>query len=240
MLHSILRITLLICLVQVGSVFFILSANAQNTSELGIGIGGLNYKGELSPTYQLENNRPALTIFYRKDISVPVTLRGAFTGGLLQANDENVKGVNEDTAPLHNYRQASMKGGLAEVSGVLEYNFFNYRNRRNKIHFTPYLFIGIAGFYADTKSTSSNAGLGNLNARGNMVNVAIPAGFGFKYAVSSRWNLGLEAGARKTLTDDLDHLGDQNAFLANRHTKDWYFYNGVSVSYTFYKIYCPE
>jgi hypothetical protein len=79
-----------------------------------------------------------------------------------------------------------------------------------------------------------------LNANGGMVGVAIPAGIGIKYALSPRWNLGLEAGARKTFTDELDHLVNQNAFIDNRHTKDWYFYSGVSVSYTFYKIYCPD
>ncbi|MBC6608543.1 outer membrane beta-barrel protein [Hymenobacter sp. BT188] len=240
MLHLLLRITLLTCFLQVGSVFFIASANAQNTSELGIGIGGLNYKGELSPNYQFENNRPALTIFYRKDISVPITLRGAFTGGMLQANDENVQGVNDATAPLHSYRQATMKGGLAEVSGVLEYNFFNYHNRKDKIHFTPYVFIGVAGFYANTKTTFEGQSFNIPNTSGGMLGVAIPVGAGIKYALSPRWNLGLEAGARKTFTDKLDHLSNENAFIANRNTKDWYFYNGVSISYTFYKIYCPD
>lgn len=240
MLHSLPFKTLLICLAQLGSVFFALSAQAQNTSELGVGIGGLNYKGDLSPAYQFENNRPALTVFYRKDISVPITLRGAFTGGLLQANDENVQGVNDATAPLHNYRKATMKGGLAELSAVLEYNFFDFHNRRDKIHFSPYLFIGVAGFYANTKTDFNNETLNSLNTKGGMLGVAIPLGMGLKYALSPRWNLGVEAGARKTFTDDLDHLSDQNALVANRHTRDWYFYNGVSISYTFYKIYCPD
>jgi outer membrane protein W len=234
MLHSFPFKTLLICLVQLGSVFFVSSAQAQNTTELGIGIGGLNYRGDLSPEYQFENNRPALTVFYRKDISVPITLRGALTGGMLQANDDNVQGVNDATAPLH------MKGGLAELSAVLEYNFFDFHNRRDKIHFSPYVFIGVAGFYANTKTDFNNAAISNLNTKGGMLGVAIPVGLGLKYALSPRWNLGAEAGARKTFTDNLDHLGDQNALIANRHTKDWYFYNGVSISYTFYKIYCPD
>jgi hypothetical protein len=240
MLHSLPFKTLLICLVQVGSVFFVSSAKAQNTSELGVGIGALNYKGDLSPAYQFENNRPALTIFYRKDVSVPITLRGAFSGGMLQANDLNVQGANGDIAPLHNYRRASTKGGLAEASAIIEYNFFDFHNRKNKIHFTPYVFIGVAGFYANTKTIYDSPVTEFLNTKGAMLGVAIPVGVGIKYALSPRWNLGLEAGARKTFTDELDHLSDQNAFLANRNTKDWYFYNGVSVSYTFYKIYCPD
>ena len=55
-----------------------------------------------------------------------------------------------------------------------------------------------------------------------------------------RWNLGLEVGARKEFTDKLDDISEQNPLIENRHDQDWYFYNGVSISYTFYKIRCPE
>ena len=45
---------------------------------------------------------------------------------------------------------------------------------------------------------------------------------------------------RKAFTDQFDHLGDQDPFLVNPHDQDWYYYNGVSLSYTFYKIRCPD
>lgn len=85
---------LLVCSLQAGSAFFCFSANAQNTSEVGIGIGATNYRGEISPRLQLQNSRPAFTVFYRKDVSVPLTLRGGFTAGLLRADDGNVSGVS--------------------------------------------------------------------------------------------------------------------------------------------------
>lgn len=238
--------TLLVCLVQAGSVFFVHSATAQNTSEIGLGLGGLSYKGELSPHYQFENNRPALTAFYRKDISAPITLRGSFTGGMLRADDRNVKGVNGNTAPLAAYRDANMKGTLLEVAGVVEYNFFDYHDRKDKTHFTPYVFVGLGGFYAHTKVQ----GRGISDSKYNSVfSVAIPAGLGLKYALSEHWNLGLEAGARKTFTDGMDRYdgkdlpvsgSEANKVLGNSNDKDWYFYNGLSVSYTIYKIRCPD
>ncbi|UOQ97614.1 hypothetical protein MUN81_20580 [Hymenobacter sp. 5317J-9] len=77
MIKSFVQSALLVCFVQAGSALFCASASAQNTSELGIGIGATNYRGEISPDYQLQNNRPAFTVFYRKDVSVPITLRGA-------------------------------------------------------------------------------------------------------------------------------------------------------------------
>lgn len=234
--------TLLVCLGQVGSVFFVHSLAAQNTTEIGLGLGGLNYKGELSPHYQFKNNRPALTAFFRKDISAPVTLRGAFTGGLLRADDGNVKGLNGATPPLSLYRQANMKGSLLEVSGAIEYNFFDYHNRKDKVHFTPYVFVGLAGFLANTETSSSLNP--QLNRKESIISLAIPAGVGVKYMLSTHWNLGLEAGARKTFTDNLDHVDGesrgQNDLIGNPHDQDWYFYNGVSISYTFYKIRCPD
>ncbi len=235
--------TLLVCLGHAGSVFFARTAAAQYTSEVGIGLGGLSYKGELSPAYQFENNRPALTAFYRKDISAPITLRGAFTAGLLRAADSNVQGTNGAVAPLPAYRQANMKGSLYEVSAVIEYNFFDYHFRKAKVHFTPYVFVGVAGFLANTNTATSNSALPALNRGGAFLGLAVPAGLGFKYALSPHWNLGLEVGARKVFSDQLDHIdgetGGQNGAVGNQHDQDWYFYNGLSISYTFYKINCP-
>jgi len=193
----------------------------------------------VSPQYQFQNNRPALTVFYRKDVSVPITLRGAFMGGLLRADDGNVTGVNGGVPPLQAYRQANTKGHLLELSGAVEYNFRDFHLRTDKRHFTPYLFIGIAGFYANTTTESVSLG-GTYNQSGSMFGIAVPMGVGFKYALSQHLNLGLEVGARKAFTDQLDHLSEQDPFLVNQHDQDWYFYNGLSLSYTFYKILCPD
>jgi hypothetical protein len=224
---------------QAGSVFFCASVFAQNTSELGIGLGATNYRGEVSPQYQLQNNRPAFTAFYRRDVSVPITLRGAFIAGLLRADDGNVTGANGGVAPVPAYRQANTKGNLLEASVVVEYNFLDYHYRTDKIHFTPYLFAGIAGFSANTKTVSTTLA-GEYNREGQTFGISIPVGVGFKYALSEFLNLGFEVGARKAFTDQLDHLSDQGPLLVNNHDQDWYYYNGFSLSYTFYKIRCPE
>ncbi|SET93832.1 type IX secretion system protein PorG [Hymenobacter actinosclerus] len=239
--------TLLIGLGSVGSVFFAQAAQAQNpgaqtTSEIGLGVGGLVYKGELAPHYQFRNNRPALTAFYRRDLTGAVTVRGALTGGMLRADDRNVKGLNGNQPPLSAYRDSHLKGSLLELSGGIEYNFFDYHNREDKVHFTPYVFVGVAGFYANT-DVQSNA-FPSLDKKASVLSLAVPVGVGFKYALSTHWNLGLEVGARKTFTDDLDHIDGktrgQTDEIGNPHDQDWYFYNGLSISYTFYKIHCPD
>lgn len=229
--------TLLVAFGSAGSVFFSVRAVAQNTSELGIGLGGLNYKGDLSPEYRLLNNRPAFSAFYRKDISAPVTLRGTVAYGLLRGNDADNKDENGNALPLPTLRQASMKGSLLDVAGTLEYNFFDYHNRRDKVHFTPYVYVGVAGFLAFTKTTGAQPG---FEQSGTVPGLAVPAGVGLKLALSRHWNLGLETGARKAITDMLDHVKEQSPAFANRFDQDWYYYTGVSISYTFYKIRCPE
>lgn len=241
MTKSIFQGALLVCIMQAGSAFFCNNANAQNTSEIGIGLGATNYRGEISPDYQLQNNRPALTVFYRKDVSVPITLRGGLMAGLLRADDGNVTGENGGVPPLQNYRQANTKGSVVEASAIVEYNFMDYHYRTDKVHFTPYLFAGIAGFYANTKTVTTNPALeGAFNREGSMLGLSIPAGVGFKYALSEHINLGLEVGVRKTFTDELDHLSTQDPLLVNPHDQDWYYYSGVSLSYTFFKIRCPD
>jgi hypothetical protein len=236
MIHLNSHKALLICLAQVGSVFFACHAQAQNTSEVGLGFGAVNYKGELSPEYRFANNRPAVSAFYRKDISAPITLRGNLMAGLLRADDKQVKGVNGDTAPLNASRGGYLKGSIYEVAGILEYNFFDYYGTKAKTRFTPFVFVGVAGFLSPVKTVLQDG----QTFSNTVIGVAVPAGIGAKVGLSRHWNLGLEVGARKAFTDELDQLSEQNNVIANRHDQDWYFYSGLSVSYTFYKIRCPE
>lgn len=229
---------LLICL-QLGSIFL---ARAQRTSELGLGIGATNYKGEISPHYRLENNRPALTVFYKKDISKPIALRGALLAGMLRASDEDID------LPVHQQRRADMKTNLVELSAGIDYNFLDFYDQRQRIRWTPYFFIGAALANYNNRVVFAN---NTIKPFENGFVVAIPAGIGFKYAMSYHWNLGMEIAARKTLLkagERIDYLKTGNyesnppAELPyqNPHDKDWYYYSGISLSYTFYRILCPD
>ncbi|NRT18469.1 hypothetical protein HNP98_001286 [Hymenobacter sp. 9A] len=199
-----------------------------------------NYRGEISPQYQFGNNRPAITAFYRRDVSVPVTLRGSVLAGLLRADDGDVTGANGGVPPLQGYRGSNVKGSVLEAAAAMEYNFLDYRSRKKKVHFTPYLFIGVGAYYANTRTVTTNQNLGPAyNQSGGHFGLVIPAGVGFKYALSQHFNLGLEVGVRKTFSDQLDNLSDQDPLLVNAHDNDWYYYSGLSLSYTFYKVRCP-
>ena len=244
---QLLQTTLLICF-QVGSVFFVpVSGLAQQrsnytTTELGVGLGGTTYKGEISPNYRFLNNRPALTVFYKKDVSPAIALRASLLAGIMRANDANTD------LPLNQSRQAAMKTNLAELAIGIDYNFLNYYDQRQRIRWTPYFFLGAALTNFNNRVDFQN---GDVKPFENGFVFSIPAGIGFKYALSYHWNLGLEVGARKTLFqqgENLDYLKKksytpeppQELPYRNPYDRDWYFYNGLSLSYTFYKLICPD
>ncbi|WP_205500532.1 type IX secretion system protein PorG [Rufibacter psychrotolerans] len=246
--------TLLICtLVQIGSVFFSLSATAQqqtgqprSTSELGIGIGGIVYKGEVAPRYRLQSNRPALNLFFKKDISNALAWRVGLLVGRIKAEDaqEKTSSFAKDL-PLAIYRKAAVTSSVLELSGGIDYNFLDYYDFRREVRWTPYFTVNVAGVLYNNKTTAVNpeiiypAGSGKNEAYRTAVTLAVPVGAGVKYALSEHWNLGFEAGVRVLLTDEFDNLSSQNEQVMNKYDRDLYFYNGVSISYTFYKINCP-
>ena len=106
----------------------------------------------------------------------------------------------------------------------MEYNFLNYRSETNRLKWTPYFTGGLGVVYSPN---------------GNTVQPCLPVGVGLRFIFKENWNLGIEAAARKMFTDALDNL-DGNSSAVNSSTKDWYIYNGFTVSYTFYDVYCPK
>jgi outer membrane protein W len=236
----------LICLIQAGLNLIPLpvvgQSNNVSTSEIGLALGGLNYKGELSPNYRFLNNQPALAVFYRKDISQPITLKGSvlLSHRIVNNNTFNDKAFD---LPLHNYRQAEAAVSVIEISAVGEYNFLDYYDFSQKVRISPYFFGGVSGMIYDVRLTTENDDLKDRLEKPSEKNaaVSIPFGVGVKYALSKHWNLGLEFGARKLFTDQADNLFEKDGKrLANPYLNDWLFFNGVSVSYTIYKIKCPN
>lgn len=235
----------LFTLIVIGATLLAQSALAQDnviTSELGVGIGGVNYKGEIAPAYKLENNQPALNLFFRRDISKPITLKGSLLFSHRVFKDNSFSD-NDLDLPLHNYRQAQTNFSMAEVAAIAEYNFLDYYDLTRKVRFTPYFFGGVSGIYYNVELSTENQTLQeplNKPAEKNVA-VAVPFGVGMKFALSKNWNLGLEFGARMLVTDQADNLFEiDSKRFANPFDSDMLYYNGISISYTIYQIKCPR
>ena len=215
-------------------IFFVLFLLAENSkgqkNEIGFSVGGLNYTGDVSPAYNILNYRPAGSIFYRLNFSPIVALRASIMGGGLYGNEKHSKN------PVQAARGAFFTTSISEFSVMAEYNFFNYRGHKDDRRVCPYLVGGIGIFNSVRKQ-------GNYRHGSEYIQLAIPLGIGVKYKLSRYLNLGAEFVARKTSSDQIDGVSSQ--YLGSHETsnifdKDWYYYTGFSLSYTFYKVECPE
>jgi Domain of unknown function (DUF6089) len=215
-------------------IFFVLLLLAElskgQKNEIGFSVGGLNYTGDISPSYNVFHYRPAGSLFYRLNFSPIVALRASGMIGGLYGNEKNSKN------PVQAARGASFKSTVSEFSVMLEYNFFNYRGRKDDRRYSPYLTGGLGIFNSVSKA-------GNYRHGSEYIQLAIPFGVGMKYKLSRYLNLGAEFVARKTTSDQLDGVSSQyigNHETSNLFDKDWYYYTGLSLSYTFYKVVCPD
>lgn len=196
---------------------------------VGGGLGGFNYKGDLAPSFNFRNYRPGGHLLFRYNFSPAVSLRTGLTVGSAGARDAN------SSDPFNRVRNLSFKSNVAELNLITEYNFLNYSNKPRAFNWTPYLFGGL-GYYHFQPSPKT--GSYSLNQ------IAIPFGAGVKWEFSRPWSVEFEFGTRKLYTDNFDDLGNdtpltQKYQLGDPTTKDIYYYTSFTLSYTFYKIICP-
>ena len=204
-------------------VFIFQNLHAQK-HEIGLSIGASNYKGDYTnDNFEVRNYSPALLLFYKNNITPAFGLRYHIMGGIIRAND----GGSPD--PVYVSRGQSFSNILGEGALQLEYNFLNYRSEYNRLKWSPYFLGGLGVFYSTPLS-------GNAVT---LIQPCVPIGLGIKFIFKEHWNLGIEAAARKTFTDLLDNANG-DTYGGNGDTQDWYLYNGITISYSFYDIYCPK
>jgi hypothetical protein len=109
---------------------------------------------------------------------------------------------------------------------------------------TPYLFSGISFFKYDELYIDSG---GQTFKEKNKNTVALPLNFGIKSNINSYLVLGLEIGARFTLTDNIDGSNPKNENsktyrFGNLNNNDVYLLTGLTLTYTFGETpcYCAE
>lgn len=216
------------CILVFLSTFVFLEISAQKL-ETGIAVGALNYKGDISPAFNVRFFRPAGSLFVRYNVGKAMSVRAELMGGMLTAHDKFSKD------PFQKERNASFKSLVVEGDLIAEYNFFNYQPSRHAVNWTPYVFGGF-GYMAFNPSTKTGA----YRTSG----LVIPFGVGAKYEFMRPWSVGVEIGARKTFTDYLDDLGDNvppvQLSQGDPALKDMYAFLRFSISYTFYRIVCPK
>lgn len=212
---------------MVVGLFISLSTQAQKI-EVGAGLGGMLCKGDVVPSLNPRFFGPAGGVFFRYNATRSFSMRAGFAIGGFRGEDR----ANND--PLRQARDYSFRTRLNEITADLEYNFRTYKSQPRERNWSPYVFAGV--------------GICNFNntvikARGM---IAFPLGIGVKYEIKRPWSVGVEFGTRFTNNDYLDGLGDRTFGITtsklgqgNPGLNDSYTYTAITVSYTFYKIFCP-
>jgi hypothetical protein len=215
---------LFICVFLFG--FILAQANMQaqeltHSVEFGLGVGALNYTGDLSPSYRIKQSKPGAELFFKYNLpnDVSVFRFNLLMGGL---------GADESAfdSPLTQNRNLSFSTIITEAAFLYEYNFLNFRRvfSNNDYYMTPFLFGGLS------------ASVGSVG--GAPAYFGIPFGAGLKFMVTKGVNIGIEYGARKIFSDEIDGY-DEDVELSSSSSQDWYYFTALTVSYTLYRDNCP-
>ncbi len=182
--------------------------------DVGFWLGGAYYIGDLNPRRHFSQTQPAGGVFYRFNLNYRVSFRFGFNYGSVTADDSQTDNADQLE------RNLNFKSRIIELQGQAEFNFLEYRISHNKYIFSPYIFIGIAGFSFNPMGNYQNnwVPLRNLATEGQrtsqnpetkvykLFQPSIPFGAGFKLKVSKMVGLGVFWSPRKTFTDYLDDV----------------------------------
>lgn len=182
--------------------------------EIGVFGGMSNYLGDVShQNMYLPETHPAFGLFFRYNAS-------RYIAGKLSVTHGNISGQDTySNNPELKSRNLSFRSPVTEFALTGEINILGYQPYGLKKIFSPYVFVGIAGFHFDPSTKYDNAwvklqplgteGQGFVQGREgkyNKLSFSVPFGLGCKFAITDKVNVGLEAGLRKTFTDYLDDV----------------------------------
>ncbi|EMR03748.1 hypothetical protein ADICEAN_01086 [Cesiribacter andamanensis AMV16] len=217
--------------------------------EVGVSLGATNYVGDLVPTYQLKNHRLAGALLYRYNLSSHTSLRANVMLGKLAGSDDPAYDAFGEAR-----KRGQFSNWMNEAALLFEYNFLDYKNpSKDLVRWSPYLVAGLGvlvlhGYepYQEGLAPGTAYARGRKTTDFKNVQPVVPLGLGVKYRLSPYWTLSGEWSARKTFFDYIDNTGAipeghvaKDFQYGNISHKDWYFFTGISLSYTFWTIPCP-
>ena len=110
--------------------------------EIGGGLGGAVYSGDIIRKIDIGQTLPQGTLFGKKNFDNVWTLRVALSTAMLEGDDE-MKPIDL----VSKRRDARFKGGVVEFSAVMEFNFLDFLRNDSEFRFSPYAFFGLGYSY---------------------------------------------------------------------------------------------
>jgi len=183
--------------------------------EFGVGIGAAHYFGDLNTRARLNRPKIAAGVFFRKNFGNYIAAR--VDANFAQLGYSDIYNTHNEFMHLRNL---SFNTNVWELSLRGDFNFFRFLPGDPEFNYTPYVSFGIGVFSYDpyaylngkkyflrplgTEGQGSSL-YPDRKPYGSMA-ISIPIGVGFKYALNSRYNIGIEITHRFTTTDYLDDV----------------------------------
>lgn len=190
--------------------------------DAGGGFGMTGYLGDANSSNLWSKPGFDATLLFRYLRSPRIAFKTGFYVGTLKGNTADMEDVLPEGA------QFEFSTTFYELSEMFEFNFFSYgigERYRKLRRWSPYITAGLGA---------------TLWTSGGFTGAAftIPLGFGAKYKLSQRLNLGLEFLMNKTFSDKVDSppLSDPHAIKSGfAKNTDWYSTLSLTLSYEFSK-----
>ncbi len=186
--------------------------------ELGALIGASNYQGDLSnnsSAIYLKETHPAAGLFGTYNINAWLNLKMSFSYATISGKDAN---SNNEAVRRRNL---SFRSPLYELGFNLEFNVPGFDPYNLNKPFSAYLFAGLGYSWFKPKALYEGSwiALQPLGTEGQglpgypnpyrLNTLVLPLGIGVKYALTDKWSIGFELGARRAFTDYLDDVSGQ-------------------------------
>ncbi|MEI6123010.1 MAG: DUF6089 family protein [Bacteroidota bacterium] len=216
-----------------------------------INLGTSNFLGDLGGANRIGSGpfnlrdfdyqaiRPSIQLGYLYHFSNHFSSRSFFNYAWLSGNDANT------TEPFRNNRNLNFRTPVYELGSAIEFSYeiyqkgHNYRLKGvrgigswNTYTYTPYTYIGVGGFYFNSKGkyngvwhallplSTEGQGLISTRKKYSSLQFTIPLGVGFKVKIAKAWEIGIEYKANICFTDYIDDVSttyfDKNALLQEK------------------------
>lgn len=193
--------------------------------EIGAGVSMNSYIGDFNAS-PLKKMQPGAEVVFRR-------LLNPRQGFCLELGYGNLKGSSMDSETYYPDYNTSLlepsgaetyefKSTLVDLNATYEYNFWPYgtgREYRGAKRLVPYVAIGLGLTYAHTDVDAFT--------------VNIPIGFGVKYKIADRLNLGVAWKMHLSMSDKLDGVADPYYIKSGGICKNADGYSRLAVSLTY-------
>ena len=177
--------------------------NYINSIKLVAGLGTSNYFGDLCDGFDCAIPRPNMVVGVEYRLDESITLRAELNWVQLAGSDKG--------GDVY-YRNLSFRANNFELSGVVQYDIFEYNKMYRRRHLlSPYVFAGV-GITSNNPQAELDGewySLRKLQTEGNSyspISFVLPYGAGVKLKINPMLNLTFEAGYRWSFTDYLDDV----------------------------------